>query len=182
MTDPAAARIVRTFNDTFLASHHTAMRGGAAEPLYLPAVGATPAQIVFTYDYPASALHEAAHWCLAGEQRRTQRDYGYWYVPGPRNAAQRAAFFACRGRCAGAGGGVRTDMWCAVRGERRRLRCIARGTCAVRARRDGAVECSKSHVAVARANISSGARGRVRAAVSCAPDNLESWLNGSIVS
>lgn len=93
MTDPAAARIVRTFNDTFLASHHTAMRGGAAEPLYLPAVGASPAQIVFTYDYPASALHEAAHWCLAGEQRRTQRDYGYWYVPGPRNSAQRAAFF-----------------------------------------------------------------------------------------
>lgn len=93
MTDPAAARIVRTFNDTFLASHHAAMRGGAAEPLYLPAVGASPAQIVFTYDYPASALHEAAHWCLAGEQRRTQRDYGYWYVPSPRNAEERIAFF-----------------------------------------------------------------------------------------
>ena len=26
-------------------------------------------------------------------QRRTQRDYGYWYMPSPRNAAQRTRFF-----------------------------------------------------------------------------------------
>jgi elongation factor P hydroxylase len=93
MTDPIANRIAQTFNDAFLASHHTMMRGGAAEPLYEPAVGATPAQIVFTHDYPASALHEAAHWCFAGPQRRARRDYGYWYVPGPRNPLQREAFF-----------------------------------------------------------------------------------------
>ena len=93
MTDPVAARIAQTFNDAFLSSHHTLMRGGAAEPLYEPAVGSRPAQIVFTYDYPASALHEAAHWCLAGAERRLRRDYGYWYVPGPRDPLQRAAFF-----------------------------------------------------------------------------------------
>ena len=93
MTDPVAVRIAQTFNDAFLVSHHTLMRGGAAEPLYEPAVGFRPAQIVFTYDYPASALHEAAHWCLAGAERRLRRDYGYWYVPGPRDPLQRATFF-----------------------------------------------------------------------------------------
>ena len=93
MTDPVAIRIAETFNGVFLASHHTSMRGGAAEPLYEPAMGSKPAQIVFTRDYPASALHEAAHWCLAGRQRRTQRDYGYWYLPGPRDPVQREAFF-----------------------------------------------------------------------------------------
>jgi elongation factor P hydroxylase len=93
MTDPVAERIAQTFNGEFLASHRTLMRGGATEPRYEPAAGATPAQIVFTHDYPASALHEAAHWCLAGRLRRTRRDYGYWYVPGPRDSRQRDAFF-----------------------------------------------------------------------------------------
>lgn len=94
MTDPVASRIAQTFNGVFLASHHTLMCGGAEEPLYEPAVGSHPARIVFTRDYPASALHEAAHWCLAGPHRRTRRDYGYWYLPGPRDAQQREAFFA----------------------------------------------------------------------------------------
>lgn len=94
MTDPVASRIARIFNREFLASHHTLMCGGAAEPLYEPAAGPKPARVVFTYDYPASALHEAAHWCLAGPRRRAQRDYGYWYLPGPRDPQQRAAFFA----------------------------------------------------------------------------------------
>jgi elongation factor P hydroxylase len=94
MTEPTAARIAQIFNAQFLGSHNTIMSGGAAEPLYEPAVGCRPARIVFTYDYPASALHEAAHWCLAGRVRRSQRDYGYWYEPGPRTAQQRREFFA----------------------------------------------------------------------------------------
>jgi hypothetical protein len=94
MTDPTAARIARVFNREFLEGHRTLMCGGGAEPLYQPAVGSAPARIVFTHDFPASALHEAAHWCLAGPSRRLRRDYGYWYVPGPRDTRQRAAFFA----------------------------------------------------------------------------------------
>ena len=94
MTDAVAARIAQIFNAEFLSSHHTLMCGGAAEPLYEPVCGPKPARIVFTHDYPASALHEAAHWCLAGPHRRTQRDYGYWYLPGPRDPQQREAFFA----------------------------------------------------------------------------------------
>ena len=94
MTDATAARIADVFNQAFLASHNTLMSGGAAEPTYEPPTPNAPARIVFTYDYPASALHEAAHWCLASEARRRRHDYGYWYVPGPRDAQQRAAFFS----------------------------------------------------------------------------------------
>jgi len=94
MTDPVAARIAKVFNREFSGSHRTLLQGGACEPSYEPAVGTQPARIVHTLDYPASALHEVAHWCLAGRRRRQLRDYGYWYVPGPRDAQQRAAFFS----------------------------------------------------------------------------------------
>ncbi len=94
MSDQTAARIARVFNAEFFDSHHTLMSGGATEPLYEPVAGATPARITYTRNYPASALHEAAHWCLAGPGRRQWRDYGYPYVPGPRSAQQRAGFFA----------------------------------------------------------------------------------------
>lgn len=81
------------FDREFLASEHTRLRGGAAEPLYCPAFGAAPATIYFRWDYAASALHEVAHWCLAGRRRRQRVDYGYWYAPEGRDAAQQAAFF-----------------------------------------------------------------------------------------
>jgi elongation factor P hydroxylase len=93
MNDVAAARIAAVFNRQFANSHRTVMVGGSVEPLYLPMHGIEPALIAFTRDYPASALHEAAHWCLAGPSRLQRRDYGYWYVPGPREPEQRHAFF-----------------------------------------------------------------------------------------
>ena len=94
MTDSTASRIAQVFNRTFYSTHGVVMEGGGTEPLYEPAKGTRPARITHTYDYPASALHEAAHWCIAGAARRQRRDYGYWYVPGPRECARRAAFFA----------------------------------------------------------------------------------------
>jgi len=94
MTDPTAARIAMAFNRLFLGSHRTLLHGGGTEPLYEPATRGHPARIVHTLDFPASALHEVAHWCLAGRRRRQMRDYGYWYVPGPRDPQQRAAFFS----------------------------------------------------------------------------------------
>jgi elongation factor P hydroxylase len=45
-------------------------------------------------DYFASALHEVAHWCIAGEQRRQQLDFGYWYAPDGRSPEQQGAFEA----------------------------------------------------------------------------------------
>jgi len=51
-----------------------------------------PHRIVYREDYPASALHEVAHWCLAGADRRRLEDYGYWYAPDGRSAEEQAAF------------------------------------------------------------------------------------------
>jgi elongation factor P hydroxylase len=48
--------------------------------------------VEYTCDYPASALHEAAHWCVAGVQRRQLPDYGYWYAPDGRCVEQQAEF------------------------------------------------------------------------------------------
>src|SRR5690606_39383874 len=39
------------------------------------------ARVVFAHGFFASALHEIAHWCIAGDYRRTLHDYGYWYCP-----------------------------------------------------------------------------------------------------
>lgn len=71
---------------------HTRLAGGAEEPLYLPAEGEQPALIRYAHDYFRSALHEIAHWCIAGPQRRLQQDYGYWYAPDGRNAEQQVLF------------------------------------------------------------------------------------------
>lgn len=49
-------------------------------------------RVIFTHDYFASALHEVAHWCIAGESRRAQPDYGYWYAPDGRSETQQRAF------------------------------------------------------------------------------------------
>jgi hypothetical protein len=37
-------------------------------------------EIQYREDFVSSALHEIAHWCLAGSLRCTQDDYGYWYI------------------------------------------------------------------------------------------------------
>lgn len=84
--------LIRLFNSLFAAHEKTILVSGGAEPLYLPAANGQPfAQVVFTADYFASALHEIAHWCLAGKQRRTQVDYGYWYIS-DRSAEQQRQF------------------------------------------------------------------------------------------
>jgi elongation factor P hydroxylase len=77
------------FAACFAASHRTVLVGGGDEPLYAPG---EPHRIVYRADYFASALHEVAHWCIAGGARRALVDYGYWYVPDGRDAAQQVAF------------------------------------------------------------------------------------------
>ena len=89
--------LARAISAVFAASlgddYHTELVGGASEPFYKPADGGAPAQLYFREDFPASALHEVAHWCIAGIQRRRQEDFGYHYITGPRDARQQAAFF-----------------------------------------------------------------------------------------
>jgi len=84
--------ISRRFNAAFSRSHRTILIGGGPEPLYLPAQGHRPAVIRYTRDYAQSALHELAHWCLAGPRRRVLLDYGYWYQPPPRSPQQQRRF------------------------------------------------------------------------------------------
>ena len=81
------------FESLFAESHRTQLLGGATEPLYQPAASDNHRHtIYFNRDFFASALHEVAHWCIAGEQRRQQIDYGYWYWPDGRDAAQQQLF------------------------------------------------------------------------------------------
>ena len=79
----------RLFRATFFHSYTTVLEGGADEPVYRPG---NPHRICYTRDYFRSALHEIAHWCVAGPARRQQEDYGYWYAPDGRNADQQAQF------------------------------------------------------------------------------------------
>lgn len=93
MQDYKANEIMAAFDNCFLASHNTRLIKGDDEPLYQPADHSCQYhQVIFAHGYASSALHEAAHWCLAGEQRRTQVDYGYWYNADGRNKEQQKAF------------------------------------------------------------------------------------------
>ncbi len=83
----------RLFHGCFFEKYNTVLVGNAEEPLYQPTITNVSAnQIFYRYDYFASALHEIAHWCIAGEKRRTQVDYGYWYAPDGRNPQQQTEF------------------------------------------------------------------------------------------
>lgn len=85
--------LIRLFADCFEAEFATELVGGAPEPEYLPAGAGRPFhQIIFTRDYFRSALHEIAHWCVAGAERRQLPDFGYWYAPDGRSAEQQGAF------------------------------------------------------------------------------------------
>jgi elongation factor P hydroxylase len=89
----SAKTITSAFNAVFFASHNTRLCGGGSEPIYLPSTDSRLSnQIIFSHDYAASALHEVAHWCVAGEHRRTLEDYGYWYSPDGRSDSQQKEF------------------------------------------------------------------------------------------
>ncbi len=91
----SSARLERVFADCFAARWRTVLLGGAAEPFYQPAGhGEELHRLYYRSDYFASALHEIAHWCIAGERRRLLPDFGYWYAPDGRNTVAQAAFEA----------------------------------------------------------------------------------------
>jgi elongation factor P hydroxylase len=85
--------LIVIFNGLFQESEHTILVRGEAEPLYLPqSESHSYAQVIFAHGFYQSALHEIAHWCIAGEKRRALIDYGYWYQPDGRNAEQQSVF------------------------------------------------------------------------------------------
>ncbi|MFT6102169.1 MAG: elongation factor P hydroxylase [Granulosicoccus sp.] len=87
--------IITLFNQIFLKSYRTRLIGGGDEPEYIPSSDYNGEHtVIFTHDYFASALHEIAHWCIAGEQRRQLPDYGYWYAPDGRTDNEQQQFEA----------------------------------------------------------------------------------------
>ena len=85
--------LVSLFDRCFAVDFNTRLVGGNPEPEYLPAdVNNSAHRILFTRDYFRSALHETAHWCVAGADRRLLPDFGYWYAPDGRTADQQRVF------------------------------------------------------------------------------------------
>ena len=85
--------LIKLFEQCFYQPYNTRLVKGGEEPFYLPSnEHCGYHQIIFAHGYYASALHEVAHWCLAGEARRLLEDFGYWYLPDGRNAEQQKRF------------------------------------------------------------------------------------------
>ena len=87
----ATAWLIQLFN-TLFAHQNVILVRGQGDPEYFPAQNNEPAKIEFAHGFFASALHELSHWCVAGEARRRLPDFGYWYAPDGRTAAQQQAF------------------------------------------------------------------------------------------
>ncbi len=85
-------QLIALFEQCFYADYQTRLVAGDDEPFYQPGQDGADHCVVFAHGYFASALHEVAHWCIAGEQRRLKFDYGYWYEPDGRNEIQQAEF------------------------------------------------------------------------------------------
>lgn len=96
MFDPSshqAQTLIALFNATFSETQHTHLVCCEKEPVYRPADNQTPYhRIIFAHGFFASALHEIAHWCVAGAKRRLVEDFGYWYEPDGRSAERQAEF------------------------------------------------------------------------------------------
>ncbi|EXJ09837.1 elongation factor P hydroxylase [Nitrincola alkalisediminis] len=85
--------LIQIFKDCFEDTYQTRLVRGDIEPLYRPAQpGQDLHEIVFAHGFFSSALHEISHWLIAGPQRRLLEDFGYWYEPDGRTAAQQALF------------------------------------------------------------------------------------------
>jgi elongation factor P hydroxylase len=82
--------VISTFEELF---PDVRLIGGFSEPEYLPPTPGRSAEIHFTRDYVRSALHEIAHWCVAGAERRKLSDFGYWYAPDGRTNALQSEFY-----------------------------------------------------------------------------------------
>jgi elongation factor P hydroxylase len=92
--DSFSSRILEeVFAQCFVDECKSQLVGGASEPLYQPALNNQSVHtLYYRDDFFASALHEVAHWCLAGAQRRLQKDYGYWYSPDGRDGLAQQEF------------------------------------------------------------------------------------------
>ncbi|MBY6198765.1 elongation factor P hydroxylase [Vibrio hangzhouensis] len=85
--------LIAIFNQTFFDEYQTKLELGGDEPIYLPADEQVDYhRIIFARGFYASALHEIAHWCVAGPERRQLEDFGYWYQPDGRTREVQSEF------------------------------------------------------------------------------------------
>lgn len=85
--------LITIFDECFASRYNTRLVKGDDEPIYLPADRErTYHAVFFAHGFFSSALHECAHWLIAGEERRKLVDFGYWYTPDGRTAEQQALF------------------------------------------------------------------------------------------
>lgn len=85
--------LINLFEICFAKEYNTKLVKGNDEPIYLPADAKRPFHaLCFAHGFYSSALHECAHWLIAGEERRKLVDFGYWYMPDGRNEEQQAMF------------------------------------------------------------------------------------------
>ncbi|WP_261817461.1 elongation factor P hydroxylase [Vibrio gallicus] len=85
--------LIDIFDTTFFELYQTRLVSGDDEPIYLPADQTYAChRIIFAHGYYASALHEIAHWCVAGPKRRELEDFGYWYEPDGRDQQTQSEF------------------------------------------------------------------------------------------
>lgn len=82
--------LMALFNDLY--APHTILIHSQGEPEYFAPRHNEPAKIAFAHGFFASSLHEISHWCVAGKQRRTLDDFGYWYCPDGRDQATQDKF------------------------------------------------------------------------------------------
>ncbi|MEM9101566.1 MAG: elongation factor P hydroxylase [Pseudomonadota bacterium] len=88
-------RLITIFNNLFSKEYATRLIKGGKEPFYKAAKHQeVDHQLIFREDFFSSALHEVAHWCLAGEGRLLQDDFGYWYESEQRDLEAQRRFFA----------------------------------------------------------------------------------------
>lgn len=87
--------LITIFNECFGIDYSTRLIKGGDEPIYIPAnEHQNYHALYFAHGFFSSALHECAHWLIAGEARRMLVDFGYWYAPDGRTPEQQAVFQA----------------------------------------------------------------------------------------
>lgn len=85
--------LIHLFDRCFKEPYQTVLVKGESEPIYIPRTNNHDYhQLIFAHGFYASALHEIAHWCVAGDERRLLEDFGYWYKPDGRSQEEQRVF------------------------------------------------------------------------------------------
>ncbi len=91
-TESDTEKLLQIFNRLFMQTENTLLKMGANEPFYRAAKDGQKAIVFAREDFFSSALHEIAHWTIAGKERREIDDFGYWYEPEGRSDEQQKKF------------------------------------------------------------------------------------------